>query len=175
MHTHRTSHGSFASSRLPRARPRAPPARSSPGSARRRDPDARIHPCPLASLPRHGSLARAFHRRDALARVRSDASREQSPVHLSRARRFPRVIVTLVRTRWMRTIRARAVERDRTRTRDVPRAMREKSARALIRAIVVVDAMLAVVRACADGREWARDDVAMKTTVSLFTHTNVCG
>jgi hypothetical protein len=53
--------------------------------------------------------------------------------------------------------------------------MREKSARALIRAIVVVDAMLAVVRACADGREWARDDVAMKTTVSLFTHTNVCG
>ena len=33
----------------------------------------------------------------------------------------------------------------------VPRAMREKSARALIRAIVVVDAMLAVVRACADG------------------------
>ena len=52
--------------------------------------------------------------------------------------------------------------------------MREKSARALIRAIVVVDAMLAVVRACADGREWARDDVAM-TTVSLFTHTNVCG
>ena len=107
MHTHRTSRGSLASSRLPRARPRAPPARSSPGSARRRDPDARIHPCPLASLPRHGSLARAFHRRDAFARVRSDASREQSPVHLSRARRFPRVIVTLVRTRWMHDSRAR--------------------------------------------------------------------
>ena len=31
--------------------------------------------------------------------------------------------------------------------------MREKSARALIRAIVVVDAMLAVARACADGNE----------------------
>ena len=52
-------------------------------------------------------------------------------------------------------IRARAIERDRTRTRDVPRAMREKSARALIRAIVVVDAMLAVVRACADGEAGA--------------------
>jgi hypothetical protein len=46
---------------------------------------------------------------------------------------------------------ARAIERDRTRTRDVPRATRGKSARALIRAIVVVDAILAVVRACADG------------------------
>ena len=75
MHTHRTSHGSFASSRLPRARPRAPPARSSPGSARRRDPDARIHPCPLASLPRHGSLARAFHRRDARAESRPSRAR----------------------------------------------------------------------------------------------------
>jgi len=33
--------------------------------------------------------------------------------------------------------------------------MREKSARALIRAIVVVDAMLAVARACADGEAGA--------------------
>jgi hypothetical protein len=97
----------------------ASPSRSSSRSARaivarlgETTRSRRIHPCPLASLPRHGSLARAFHRRDALARVRSDASREQSPVHLARARRFPRVIVTLVRTRWMNDSRAR----DRTRS-----------------------------------------------------------
>ena len=133
------------------------PTRVSPAS---RIPRARV---PSTRRIRAGAfrrLARA-ESRPSLARAKIPA-RHRHPrsnamdAHDSRARRRTGSNANARRTSSdARKVRARAHPRDRRRRRHARRRARVCRRRG--------------------GSEWARDGVAMKTSVSLFTHTNVCG
>ena len=178
MHTHRTI------TRFPRVL--ASPSRSSSRSARaivarlgetprsrRAHPSVppRVSPAsriPRARVPSTRRIRAGAFRRLARAESRPSLSRAKIPArhrhprsnamdaHDSRARRRTGSNANARRTSSdARKVRARAHPRDRRRRRHARRRARVCRRRG--------------------EREWARDDVAMKMTVSLFTHTNVCG